>query len=357
MSFEPRAYLSLTRANLLMLLRNPVASFSLTLVLLVLLGFIRLISGQTVHTRVVIVDRSTLPEAAVLVQDIRRVPVFDVTEAGADAAGRQLQQGTADLVVTIPAQTGAVDASGRPVPAALAVRYLAGSAGEAAVPTLRGVVEGFDEQALHQVPPVSVDASSVSGRAMGFIDALLPGVIAFNIIGSALMVAAGVFAGYKSSGVLRRLKASGISPPTFVLAHATSAFLLGMAQTAAIVLAATLLFAVHLDLLALVVLVALGYLVFLALGLAISGWIRDPQRATAAAQSVAFPMIFVALLSGALPPSISALTRYLPISYVTDGLQQLGRGAGLGLVGGDLLWLAGWCAVLLLAAGRVFRWD
>ena len=34
--------------------------------------------------------------------------------------------------------------------------------------------------------------------------------------------------------------------------------------------------------------VALGYLVFLAMGLAISGWIRDGQRATVIAQSIAF---------------------------------------------------------------------
>ncbi|HEY7198830.1 MAG TPA: ABC transporter permease [Candidatus Dormibacteraeota bacterium] len=354
---EPRAYASLTLANLRMLVRNPVASFSLVVVLLALLGFIKVISGQTVHVRVAVVAPGRTEQAAALVAAIRRVPTFDVTDASRAAAERRLEQGQVDMVVTVPPSVGAPDASGRPVPVALPVRYRAGSPGESAVPTLRGVVEDFNERVLHEVPPVTLEAAGVRARAVGAIDLLLPGVIAFNIIGGALMLAAGMFAGHKSSGVLRRLKATGISPPTFVLAHATSAFALGMVQTAAIVVVSALLFEVHLDIPALVVLVALGYLVFLALGLAISGWISDPQRATGVSQAVAFPMIFVALLTSALPDSVSSVTRYLPISYVTDGLRQLGDGATLATVAPDALWLAGWAAVLLVAAGRVFRWD
>ena len=45
------------------------------------------------------------------------------------------------------------------------------------------------------------------------------------------------------------------------------------------------------------------------------------------------------------------------VSYVTDGMQKLSQGGGLGAVELDLVWLAGWAVVLLIAAGRVFRWD
>jgi hypothetical protein len=93
------------------------------------------------------------------------------------------------------------------------------------------------------------------------------------------------------------------------------------------------------------------------MGLAISDWIKDPQRATAVAQSVAFPMIFIALLSAALPPGITTFTRYLPVSFITDGMQQLGQGATFGAVEVDLVWLLAWAIALLIAAGRVFRWD
>ena len=75
------------------------------------------------------------------------------------------------------------------------------------------------------------------------------------------------------------------------------------------------------------------------------------------AQSVAFPLIFIALLSAALPASITSITKYLPVSYITDGMQHLGEGGQIGAVELDLVWLASWAIVLLIAAGRVFRWD
>jgi hypothetical protein len=84
---------------------------------------------------------------------------------------------------------------------------------------------------------------------------------------------------------------------------------------------------------------------------------RDPRRATAVAQSVAFLLIFVGLLSSLLPAAVASLTRYLPVSYVTDGMQRLSDGGQVPAVGQDLAWLLGWAVVLLVAAGRVLRWD
>jgi ABC-2 type transport system permease protein len=352
------AFRSLTVANLKMYARNPVASFTLAAVLLVILVLYRLVfSGQAPHTKVAVVDASHTPESAALVRDLRGAGTFDVTMASEAAAARTLDRGDADMTVTIPADLALRDASGQPVPVQLQVAYRAGTAGETSLPALRGVVEAYDEAELGEVPSVSVALTAVHARATSPIDFLLPGVVAFNVIGSALMVAAGVFANYKSTGVLRRLKATGISPTVFVLSHAAATFVLGLVQTAAILVAADLLFGVHLDLPALFLLLVAGYLVFLAMGLAISGWIRDPQRATAVAQSAAFPMIFIGLLSGLLPAAVASVTRYLPVSYVTDGMQRLSDGGQVPAIGQDLAWLLGWAVVLLVAAGRVFRWD
>jgi ABC-2 type transport system permease protein len=352
------AFRSLTAANLRMSARNPMASFSLVGVLLLLLvGFKVVFGGQVAHTKVAVVDAAASAESAALVRDLRAANAFDVSVVSAAAARRMLDQGDVDMTIAIPNGLGDRDAAGRPMPAQLAVAYRAGSPGESSVPALRGVVEGFDETALGAVPPVTLAASPVHVQAAGAIDILLPGVIAFNIIGGALMVAPSIFANYKSSGVLRRLKATGIGPTTFLLAHAASTFLLGIVQTAAILVAAELLFGVHLDLPALVLLLLGGYLAFLAMGLAVSGWVRDAQRVSAVAQSISFPMIFLGLLSASLPADIAGVTRYLPVSFVTDGMQRLSAGGQIPAVGSDLAWLAGWSAVLLLAAGRVFRWD
>jgi hypothetical protein len=127
--------------------------------------------------------------------------------------------------------------------------------------------------------------------------------------------------------------------------------------TLAIIGAAILLFSFHLGLQAVLVVMAPGCLVFLAMGFVISGWIRDAQRASGVAQSVAMPLIFVALLSASLPASFLGVTKYLPVSYITDAKRQLREGATINGVSADLGWLTGWALVLRLAAGRVFRWE
>jgi ABC-2 type transport system permease protein len=353
-----RAYQSLTTANIKMYLRNPIASFSLFAALIVLLILFKLVfDGPGPHTKVLVVNSSSSAEAAALVKDLRSVGTFDVSDVSSATASTMLGQGKADVEVLIPTDFLRQDASGSTIPSQLRVTYRSSPAGQASLPVIRGVVELFDESVLHQVPLVSMAATSVNTSSSSAIDALLPGIVAFNIIGSALMLAAGTFANYKSTGVMRRVKGTGISPSVFVLSHATASAVIGFLQTAAILVVASLLFAIHLDLVSLFLLLALGYLVFLAMGLAIGGWVKDPQRATGIAQGVAFPMIFVALLSSSLPPGIADLTRFLPVSYVTDGMQHLSDGGAIASVAADIAWLFVWAMVLLVGAGRVFRWD
>ena len=99
-------------------------------------------------------------------------------------------------------------------------------------------------------------------------------------------------------------------------------------------------------------------LVFLALGLAISGWITDAQRAPAVAASIGVPMMFVAFFpSETLPGPASFLVNLLPISFVLDGMRHIGQGGGIGSLSTDLAPLGLWALILLLAATRTFRWE
>ena len=218
MNAELRAYMWLTVANLKMYLRNPIASFSLFAVLILFLVGIKLVfDGQGPHTQVVVVNASASSEASAFIKGLRSVNTFDVSEVSRATARRMLDQGKADMEIAIPNNFGSRDTSGRPAPVQLDVTYLSGTAGESSLPLLKGVVEAFSETVLNQVPVISIAASSLHTRPTSAIDFLLPGVVSFNIISSALMLAAGIFANYKSTGVMRRLKATGISPSLFAL--------------------------------------------------------------------------------------------------------------------------------------------
>src|SRR5262249_39703393 len=183
---------------------NPIASSSLFLVLIAILVLTKfLLSGQGPHTRLVVVNASGSAQAAALMKELRAVPSFDVSEASPADARKMLDQGKSDVELAIPNDLGQPAGAGRLVPVRWAVIYRAGTAGEASLPLLKGVVETYDERVLGEIPTVSVTASAAHTRIGGAIDLLLPGLVAFNIIGSALVRAAGTFRTDNATHVLR----------------------------------------------------------------------------------------------------------------------------------------------------------
>jgi ABC-2 type transport system permease protein len=237
------------------------------------------------------------------------------------------------------------------------VAYKQGGLGQQAAGLVNAAVDQVDRDAQGAAQVFSV-RPRVLNASVGVIDTFLPGLLGFNLVNSGLLLAAGIFAGYRSSGVLRRIKVTGTAPINLVLAHATASLILTIVQISLLIVVTMALFTVRLDVVSLLLVSLLGYLVFLALGFAISGWVRDAQRAPVVASSIGMPLIFIALF----PPDIfSGVARVavglLPISFLTHGLRQIVEGGDLGTVRLDLLGLAVWAVVLLVGAGWTFRWD
>jgi len=353
-----RPYRALTAAILRTSLRNPVASFGLFAVLvLVLAGVKYLDSARLSGASLKVADEASTPASRQLVQELRGTPGFSVTESGAAEASRSVDAGRTDVAVVIPPGFGATGEGGRPLPAEVVVAYRAGGGGDQARSLIAADVDLLDrsEQRAPQLLTVRAD---VRNAGVGLIDLVLPGLLSFNVIQSALLAAAGAFAGYRSAGVLRRVQATGVAPANLVLAHASALFLIGAVQIGLMLAAARLLFTVHLDLPGMFVVAVCGYLVFLAAGFAVSGWVRDPQRAPAIATAIGMPMIFIGLFPAQVfSGTVAAVVGVLPVSFFTHGIRMLVGGAGLAAVRTDLLGLAGWAIVLLAAASRAFRWD
>jgi len=298
MRFSIQGYRALTVATLKMYARNPFGVSAISLGLLVLMVAVHVLNVQGAsRVKVALADDARTSVAATLVRDIRAVPAFTVT-ALPEAARRQLALGTVDLVVVIPADLGRRRRPGVLTTATVTVAYQAGAG--TGLLLLRDAVNGFNTAMLHETPVVALHASSAQAD-LDEAESFLPGLLGFNIVQSGLVLAAGVFAGYRSSGILRRVQATGTSPATFVLAHATATFVLGVAQVVVLLGAASALYPIRLNLAMLLLLTVVGYLVFLAMGFALSGWIRDPQRGPAAATALALPLIFVGLFAPALP--------------------------------------------------------
>ena len=358
MSFSLRAFRALLLANLRTFLRNPLPSSGLMVVLILLLFGLRAIEGvQGQPVRLVVADQAKNAASGRILADLQKLPGLAISEANDTVGRRRLTTGAADLELLIPAGAGATDGAGHLQPGAVEVYYRSGGQGGQAVSLVAAAVDKADRES-QGAPQLLTVRTHLLNQAEGIIATVLPGVLAFNVINAGLILAAGIFAGYRTSGTLRRIQATGTRPAELVLAHAASNLLLAGVQVLLMLVAAGIIFGTVLNVPALLGVTMLGYLVFLGIGLAVSGWVRDPQRAPVVATSIAFPLIFLGLfptsLFGGLAGQVLAL---LPVTMTTHALHEIVTGSGAGSFGGDLVGLGAWAVAAIAAAGRVFRWD
>lgn len=358
MKTSSRAFWALTRASLKGYRRNPISAWGITLILaLILVGARYLDLNAGLRLKLAVVDESRQPLAGQVVAALQGIPNFDVVETSASDANRLLDQGQTDLMVLIPPTLGIRDSSGRLKPATVTLRYRSGPVGESGAMLVRVALAEVSQAALGVAPVVGVRTEVIHQSTSVVADLFLPGLLAFNLVQSGLILATGIFAGYRASGVLRRIQATGVSATTFVFAHAAASALVGLSQIAILVGAALLVGGLTLRLVPLVAVSLLGYLVYLALGFAISAWIPDPERAPALATGLGLPLILLGLFPpGVFPGWLVPIVGALPVGFLTDAYRQVAQPGGTSLTA-DLLGLAAWSGALLLLASRVFRWD
>ncbi len=358
MRFSFRAFRALVVANLRTFLRNPLPSSGLMVILILLLLGVRALQGvQAQKLNVVVADQAHTAASDRIVANLRNFPSLAVDVIDPTTAASRLDSGGADLELLIPPGLGATDSAGHLVPGQVELTYRTGGTGDQAAALVAAAVDEADRD-VQGAPQLLTVKVHLLNSGLGLLQLFLPGLLAFNVINAGLILAAGIFAGYRSTGTLRRIQATGIGPAELVLAHAFSNLLLAGVQVLLMLAAASIIFNTSLNVPALLGVTMLGYLVFLAIGLSVSGWVRDPQRAPVIASSIAFPLIFIGLFPSSVVSGLAGqVLALLPVSMATHALREIVSGSGPGSLGGDLVGLAVWAVVALAAAGRVFRWD
>ncbi|MCW2585345.1 MAG: putative transporter permease protein [Frankiales bacterium] len=195
---------------------------------------------------------------------------------------------------------------------------------------------------------------AVSGRRVDFF---VPGVLALAVMSSAFTGQAIATGFERQYGVLKRLGATPL--PRWVLLAAKTLGVLVVELLQVVLLAGVGLalgWEPHGDVLRLLLLVVLGTAAFSGLGLLLGGTLRG-LTTLAAANLVWFVLL---LLGGVVFPlsqfgGAEQVLRFLPTAALSDGLRQLLQHGEL--VTRDVLTLAAWAVVALVAAAKAFRWE
>jgi ABC-2 type transport system permease protein len=204
---------------------------------------------------------------------------------------------------------------------------------------------------------------TVSGAAVRYADWVLPGVLAMNLMFSSLWGVGWVIVRYRKNGVLRRLKATPLSPFEFLSAQVLSRLLVVLSSNIAVYLGAALLldFPMRGSYVALGVVYGTGALCLISLGLIVSSRLRTEELADGILNLISWPML---LLSGVwfsmegTSPAAQLVSRISPVTHLVDAARRIMiDGAGLAAVLPEVLFLGGLALGFLTLAAWLFRWE
>lgn len=204
---------------------------------------------------------------------------------------------------------------------------------------------------------------TLSGTAVRYADWVLPGVLAMNVMFSSLWGVGWVIVRYRKNGVLRRLKATPLSPFEFLAAQVLSRLLVVLGASLVVYVGAALLldFPMRGSYGALILIYAAGALCLISLGLIVSARLRTEELADGILNLISWPML---LLSGVwfsmegTSAAAQALSQLSPLTHLVEAARRIMiDGAGLLDVGRELLLLVGLALAFLALAARLFRWE
>lgn len=205
--------------------------------------------------------------------------------------------------------------------------------------------------------------ATVSGRAINYVDWLIPGVLGMNMMFSCLFGVGYVIVRYRKSGFLKRLNATPLKAFEFIAAQVTSRLLLIMSITVAVFIGTHLLIGFYMaGSYALLLLVALlGAASMISLGLLVAARVGSEEFAGGLLNLASWPMMFLSgvwfSLEGS-PVLIQHAARIFPLTLMLEAARKVMLdGSGIADIWPQLLALAAMTALFLTLGSFGFKWK
>jgi ABC-2 type transport system permease protein len=192
---------------------------------------------------------------------------------------------------------------------------------------------------------------------------LLAGILGYGVASTAFAGLAIMLVVRREGGVLKRLRATPLPPAVYIVASIASTVIVFAVEVVALVVLARVLFGVEFpdQWVSLVLAMLLGALSFAALGLALTGFIRSDEGASAVVNAIYLPMSFLAgsfWSPHSYPRFLEVIADVLPLTYFIRLMRDV-------VLHNETIWsnwesvavLAAWGIAGLVIAARRFRWE
>jgi ABC-type multidrug transport system permease subunit len=201
------------------------------------------------------------------------------------------------------------------------------------------------------------------GQGIRYLDWVLPGILAMNMMFSCLFGVGYVIVRYRKNYVLKRLRATPLTVMEFVLAQLASRLFIVLAMVAVIYLGCDFVFDFYMlgSYLDLLVVTVLGATSLLALGLLLASRSKSEELVGGLLNLATWPMMLLSevwfSLEGA-PQAIKTLAQFLPLTHLVGAARQvIIDGASLMDVSDHLLILLLMTMFFLLLSTWLFDWS
>ena len=217
-----------------------------------------------------------------------------------------------------------------------------------------------------QSSAVQVNETTVQGREYKYIDFILPGQLGFSLLSSGVFGTAFVFLSLRITLVIKRFFATPVKRYSIVLGEAIARMTFSLLGALLIIMIGHYLFGFTLihgivTVLNMLVLAAIGLIIFMGFGFTISGIAKNESTVPPLSNIITLPQF---LLSGtffsinAFPPWLQVISRALPLTHLNDAMRKVAfEGAGLGDVTHQLFILLLWGVGIYAVAVKTFKWE
>jgi ABC-type multidrug transport system permease subunit len=207
------------------------------------------------------------------------------------------------------------------------------------------------------------EKQSVNGREIRYIDWLVSGMLALNMMFSALFGVGYTIVRYRQNKVLRRFKATPISALEFLCAQVASRLVLILCVSTSVYIGCNsiLHFTMLGSYLDLFVVLLLGSVCLISLGLLLAARVSSEEFAGGIVNLLTWPMMFLSgawfSLEGA-NPWIRKFALIFPLTHVIDSSRAImTEGAQLSQLNHHLIPLVVMTLVFLALSSYLFRWE
>jgi ABC-type multidrug transport system permease subunit len=225
------------------------------------------------------------------------------------------------------------------------------------------IVERLFQAALIPDGPGYGEKVAVPGGGIRYLDWLFPGILAMNMMFSALWGVGYIIVRYRKNGALKRLKATPLTAFEYLTAQALSRILLLVFSLVVVWLGVELIFSVqvagsYLDLL---IVFTLGAMSLTSLGLLLAARGISEEFTSGLVNFITWPMMFLSevwfSLEGA-PQWVKTFSELLPLTHLLRAARKvMNDGATLADVGGECGVLLGVTLFCLVLGAVLFSWN